>query len=107
MKTIEEQIAVMQHFANGGKVEVFDSGYESWEELESTDFNWGYRDYRIKEKKQTVTIEKWLCLDKADIKTNRFYILEATKEYLEKYVKDDEKIKLLDSYEVDTGSTEE
>ena len=41
MKTIEEQIAVMQHFANGGKVEVFDSGYESWEELENTDFNWG------------------------------------------------------------------
>lgn len=107
MKTIEEQIAVMQHFANGGKVEVFDSGYESWEEPENTDFNWGYRDYRIKEKKQTVTIEKWLCLDKADIKTNRFYILEATKEYLEKYVKDDEKIKLLYSYEVDTGSTEE
>lgn len=107
MKTIKEQIEVMQHFANGGKVEVFDSGYGSWEELENTDFNWGYRDYRIKEKKQTVTIEKWLCLDKADIKTNRFYILESTKEYLEKYVKDDEKIKLLDSYEVDTGSTEE
>ena len=41
MKTIEEQIAVMQHFLNGGEVEVFDSGYESWEELENTDFNWG------------------------------------------------------------------
>ena len=97
MKTIEEQIAVMQHFANGGKVEVFDSGYESWEELENTDFNWGYRDYRIKEKKQTVTIEKWLV--KVD---NDYKVYEASSRWFDF----GEKIKLLDSYEVDIDSTE-
>ena len=97
MKTIEEQIAVMQHFANGGKVEVFDSGYESWEELENTDFNWGYRDYRIKEKKQTVTIEKWLI--KVD---NDYKVIEANSGWFNF----GEKIKLLDSYEVDIDSTE-
>ena len=97
MKTIEEQIAVMQHFANGGKVEVFDSGYESWEELENTDFNWGYRDYRIKEKKQTVTIEKWLV--KVD---NDYKVIEASSGWFDF----GEKIKLLDSYEIDIDSTE-
>ena len=94
MKTIEEQIAVMQHFANGGKVEVFDSGYESWEELESTDFNWGYRDYRIKEKKQTVTIEKWLI---KDVNSGEYFIKEGEPKHL-LYAN---KLKLIESYEVE------
>ena len=98
MKTIEEQIAVMQHFANGGKVEVFDSGYESWEELENTDFNWGYRDYRIKEKKQTVTIEKWLI--KVD---NDYTVIEASSGWFDF----GKMIKLLETYEVDIDNTEE
>ena len=97
MKTIEEQIAVMQHFANGGKVEVFDSGYESWEELENTDFNWGYRDYRIKEKKQTVTIEKWLV--KVD---NDYKVIEASSGWFDF----GKMIKLLETYEIDIDSTE-
>ena len=97
MKTIEEQIAVMQHFANGGKVEVFDSGYESWEELEDTDFNWGYRDYRIKEKKQTVTIEKWLV--KVD---NDYKVIEASSGWFDF----GKMIKLLETYEIDIDSTE-
>ena len=92
MKTIEEQIAVMQHFANGGKVEVFDSGYKSWEELENTDFNWRYRDYRIKEKKQTVTIEKWLV--KVD---NDYKVIEASSGWFDF----GKMIKLLETYEVD------
>ena len=97
MKTLKEQIEVMQHFANGGKVEVFDSGYESWEELENTDFNWGYRDYRIKEKKQTVTIEKWV------VKVNNEYVVYETSS---RWFDFGEKIKLLDSYEIDIDSTE-
>lgn len=97
MKTLNEQIEVMQHFANGGKVEVFDSGYESWEELENTDFNWGYRDYRIKEEKQKITIEKWV------VKVNNEYLVcEASSHWVDF----GEKIKLLDSYEVDIDSTE-
>ena len=87
----------MQHFANGGKVEVFDSGYESWEELENTDFNWGYRDYRIKEKKQTVTIEKWLV--KVD---NDYKVIEASSGWFDF----GKMIKLLGTYEVDIDSTE-
>ena len=97
MKTIEEQIAVMQHFANGGKVEVFNSGYESWEELENTDFNWGCRDYRIKEKKQTVTIEKWLV--KVD---NDYKVIEASSGWFDF----GKMIKLLETYEIDIDSTE-
>ena len=98
MKTIEEQIKVMQHFANGGKVEVFDSGYESWEELENTDFNWGYRDYRIKKKKQTVTIEKWLV--KVD---NDYKVIEASSGWFDF----GKMIKLLETYEIYISSTEE
>lgn len=106
MKTIEEQIQVMTHYLNGGKVEVFDSGYESWEELENTDFNWGYRDYRIKEKKQTVTIEKWLCEYEGcnELRgSKRFFIIE-------KAVPFDiagKKIKLLGSDVIDISNTEE
>ena len=108
MKTLKEQIEVMTHFLNGGEVEAITKNVQdsSWVKAPFPCWDWNKYDYSIKEEKQKITIEKWLCLDKADIKTNRFYILEATKEYLEKYVKDDEKIKLLDSYEVDTGSTE-
>ena len=101
MKTIEQQIAVMQHFANGGKVEVFDSGYKSWEELENTDFNWGYRDYRIKEKKQTVTIEKWLY----ETLHNGYVAISGDSIYHKQYL-NWKKIKLIDSYEVDMSSTE-
>ena len=109
MKTLKEQIEVMQHFANGGKVEAIAKNVQD-SSLVKAPFpcwDWDKYDYSIKEEKQKITIEKWLCLDKADIKTNRFYILEATKEYFEKYDKDDVQIKVLDSYEVDTESTEE
>ena len=113
MKTIEEQIAVMQHFANGGEIENTDPDYKEdgkdyiWDDCYKPILDWSSYGYRIKEKKQTVIIEKWLCIDKIDIKTNRYYILEATEEYFEKYLLSYEKIKLLDIYEIELDSTEE
>lgn len=47
MKTIQEQIAVMQHFANGGKVEAQDiGGY--WGTVCTPYWDWDNFDYRIK-----------------------------------------------------------
>lgn len=110
MKTIEQQIAVMQHFLSGGAIEKINLKGKCRDWFEPTDkniiFDWQSFDYRIKEKKQTVTIEKWLCMDKRDIDTNRFFSPEGTKEYFEKYITGYEKIKLIDSYQIDISSTE-
>ena len=48
MKTIREQIAVMQHFADGGKVEMqYADG--TWKLNESPQWEWGSINYRIAE----------------------------------------------------------
>ena len=48
MKTIQEQIAVMQHFADGGKVEMqYADG--TWKLNDAPQWNWCDRDYRIAE----------------------------------------------------------
>lgn len=66
-KTIQEQIEIMQHYANGGEVEYIhkSSSKEEWILKVNKDiaFNWEYKDYRIKEQKKTITIEKWLHED--------------------------------------------
>jgi len=56
MKTIEEQIAVMQHFANGGDIEV--AGSNGWIPALAPLWDWTTYDYRIKEVPKTV---KYLC----------------------------------------------
>lgn len=48
MKTIEQQIAVMQHFANGGEVEANFTG-KTWVTINSAVWDWASYDYRIKE----------------------------------------------------------
>ena len=48
MKTIQEQIAVMQHFAAGGKVER-DYGANGWGVVFNPTWNWLFSDYRIAE----------------------------------------------------------
>lgn len=48
MKTIEEQIKVMQHFADGGEVESIDI-YGKWYRSITPSWNWGVKNYRIKE----------------------------------------------------------
>ena len=72
MKTLEEQIKVMQHFANGGEIENTDLDYKEdgkdyiWDDCYKPVWDWSSYDYRIKEKKQTVTIETWLVQDLKD-----------------------------------------
>lgn len=55
MKTIQEQIAIMQHFANGGRVEAFcispvvaHSSLRQWRTVRWTNaWDWKHYDYRI------------------------------------------------------------
>lgn len=97
MKTIQEQIEVMQHFANGGEVERFKETIGEWERIKDPKFDWLSKDYRIKEQKKTITIEKWLTRNKM---YNTYSVLETSKIDV---MSDSliEKVKLLDTYEVE------
>ena len=91
-KTIQEQIEIMTHFANGGMVEIYKDGL--WSDITNLDFrgwNFASYDFRKKEEKKTITIERWLCKDGND----SYYVVECN--HIEGY----EKVKLLDSYEVE------
>lgn len=59
MKTIQEKIAVMQHFANGGEVECADKGRNEWCAINTPMWNWGELDYRIKAKTKQVKMLCW------------------------------------------------
>ena len=89
MKTIQEQIQVMQHYANGGGVEIFSN--DNWVDAINPGWNWNHCDYRIKEQKKTVIIEKWLCKDG----DTSYYIVETSD------ISGYEKVKLLNTYEVE------
>ena len=91
MKTIQEQIEVMQHYANGGEIEIFMN--DEWKDAISPGWNWSHCDYRTKEQKKTITIEKWLF----ESSVAGYSVIEGDKEY----VKDHKKIKLLETYEVE------
>lgn len=96
MKTIQEQIEVMQHFAKGEKVEYFDG--TRWDKKITDVFDWKNIDYRIKEPKKTITIEKWLM--KAGDKKS-FFVTDGDKSYFENYYTSNEKVKLLETYKVE------
>ena len=91
-----EMIKVMQHFDNGGEVECSEKkdGNNHWTTVASPSWDWAYFDYRIKELKQKVTIEKWLC----QIGQGNYAIIESTN--VNQY-KPYEKVKLIESYEVE------
>ena len=94
-KTIQEQIEVMQHFANGGEIQYNDG--IGWCSKNIPDFNWIDYDYRIKKPRVTVTIEKWLTYNKM---YDNYSILETSKiDIIIGSVL--QKVKLLDSYEVE------
>ena len=98
-KTIQEQIEVMQHYANGGKIETKAFHNIDWIGVDFPKWDWSIQDYRIKEQKKTITIEKWLCEYKVyeeSIESKRFFIVERVfpSEVAGK------KIKLLDTYEI-------
>ena len=90
---LKEMIKVMQHYADGGEVEIRlkDDDNDTWEKPNRTSWNWGEYDYRIKEQKEKVTIEKWLCKSGE----NSFYIHEGTD------ADGVEKVKLLGTYEIE------
>ena len=93
---LKEMIKVMQHFENGGKVEVKpkNTSDNHWATVPSPSWDWAYSDYRIKEEKQKVTIEKWLI---KDVDTNEYFVKEGDA----KHLRYDNKIKLLWSYEIE------
>ena len=95
MKTIQEQIEVMQHFARGGEVE-FNNGFD-WRSILEPQWNWDDYNYRIKKQKETIIIEKWLTHNKM---YNTYSVLETSKidTMISSVI---QKVKLLDSYQVE------
>ncbi len=93
---LKEMIKVMQHYENGGDVEFSTDNFKTVttankKRVGALCWNWDSFYYRIKEQK--VTIEKWLVKDTDGV----YRIIEtsmADKLYFEK-------IKLLDTYEVE------
>ena len=92
-KDLKEQIEIMTHYLNGGEVECVEKGNDNWEIVTKPLWNFDDFEYRIKEQKQKVTIEKWLCRDYH----GNFIVIETTgiDEYYYK------KVKLIKSYEVE------
>ena len=96
-KTIQEQIEIMKHYEkfNDEIEQVYISSSstvsEKWKLKSSFPFDWHNYDYRIKEQKKTITIEKWLCKNG----DNSYYTVETND------ISGYEKVKLLDSYEVE------
>ena len=93
---LKEMIKVMQHYENGGEVEYSGKGddYFSWIKCVNPIWDWFDYDYRIKEPKQKVTIEKWLC----QVSNNDYVIVESSAINKHRAYK---KIKLLEIYEVE------
>ncbi len=58
MKTLKEQIEVMQHFEDGGKIDYQDGGlpWVPWGFKESPSFNWNRYDYRIKKELRVIWV---------------------------------------------------
>ena len=87
---VKEMIKVMEHFENGGEIEIYKTG--RWTIVVNPIWDWKNFDYRIKKPK--VTIEKWLFRDKQ----GDFLVIEISN--ADNY-KQYEKLKLIKSYEVE------
>ena len=97
---LKEMIKVMQHFDNGGVVEATTRGELFWGKVTSPCWDWVEFDYRIKEQKQKVTIEKWLI---KDVDSGEHFIMESSNvDLILKTIQDEcNKVKLIESYEVE------
>lgn len=95
-----EMIKVMQHYENGGEVEFSDDNFKTVmgkankEDDGELCWNWDEFKYRIKKEKRVV-IEKWLI---KDVNSSEHRIIESSN--VDEY-KRYEKIKLIESYEVE------
>ena len=92
-KTIREQIKVMQHFANGDKIETRAFHNIDWPGVDFPKWDWSMKDYRIKEQKKTITIEKWLV----QFDDEEYRIMHSSDISKSSATK----VKLLDTYEVE------
>ena len=93
-KTIKEMREVMEWFDNGGTVEYVETGFDDWEVASHPTWNWYDYEYRIKESKPKVTIEKWLC----SRVQGEFVVIETSNIDGYEYHK---KLKLIESYEIE------
>ena len=99
---LKEMIKVMQHYEDGGDIEYSSDNFETvlGESNKEDDdaflcWDWDEFDYRIKEPKEKVTIEKWLCSDNQ----GDLVVIETTN--IEEYTYITKKLKLIESYEVE------
>ena len=97
---LSEMIKVMQHYDSGGVVEFSEDDFKVvlGEANEKDDgdlcWDWDTFKYRIKEPKQKVTIEKWLCIDDYE----EYVIIEVVNISTYNNI---EKVKLIETYEVE------
>ena len=93
---LKEMIKVMQHYADDGEIEASKKHAQIWVGASLPCWDWDTFDYRIKEQKQKVTIEKWLI---KDVNNGEYFIMESSE--IETYYKHYKQIKLIESYEVE------
>ena len=97
---LKEMIKVMQHYADGGEIEASKKHAQIWVGASLPCWDWDTFDYRIKEEKQKVTIEKWLCeyVGCEELKgSKRFFIIEK----VVPFELAGKKLKLIETYEVE------
>ena len=94
--TLREKIEVMEAFERGEEIEVTDAWKNRWITSDKPTWDWFSFDYRIKPKKQPVTIEKYLCLN-----DGVYFTLEGSHDFINNYNSHILKVKLLDTYEVE------
>lgn len=97
-KTIQEQIANRSDATFGGFINIKHILDYNWGDCVNPQWNWNSYDYTIVEKKKAVIIEKWL-MKAGDRKS--FFIVNGDKSYIENYHSHVEKIRLLETYEVE------
>lgn len=98
---LKEMIKVMQHFEDGRDVEYSGDNFETIlgranknKNPNGLSWDWSSLKYRIKEQKQKVTIEKWLCT------ANQGYFVVIETSDIDAYIYP-KKVKLLESYEIE------
>ena len=92
---LKEMIKVMQHFEDGGEIKCVEKGNDNWEIVTKPLWNWDDYNYRIKESKQKVTIEKWLMQSTID---KEYRIIETS---LVDKVVNFKKVKFIKSYKIE------
>lgn len=98
VKTTKEMIEVMTAYDNGAEIEV-NRGINGWEQVLEPTWSWCKFNYRIKEQKKTVTIEKWLY-EYPPLPTQHggYFVIEKQTPCT---LGSGKKVKLLDTYEVE------